>query len=99
MQTPRPPQFLLDTLFPDQTGIPTGLSFYAGDDGHKIPTPISPHDSRPHVSLTFAQSVDAKIAGMGGKQLILSGKESLIMTHWCEPHTKLHFYRESKLSA
>ncbi|KAG7099694.1 hypothetical protein E1B28_001516 [Marasmius oreades] len=39
-------------------------------------------DLRPHVTLTFAQSIDAKIAGVKGKQLILSGKESMIMTHW-----------------
>uniref|UniRef100_A0A0W0F1R9 2,5-diamino-6-ribosylamino-4(3H)-pyrimidinone 5'-phosphate reductase n=1 Tax=Moniliophthora roreri TaxID=221103 RepID=A0A0W0F1R9_MONRR len=38
--------------------------------------------SRPYVTLTFAQSVDAKIAGKEGKQLILSGKESMVMTHW-----------------
>ncbi|KAJ8084560.1 2,5-diamino-6-(ribosylamino)-4(3H)-pyrimidinone 5'-phosphate reductase [Marasmius tenuissimus] len=38
--------------------------------------------SRPHVTLTFAQSIDGKIAGVNGKQLILSGKESMIMTHW-----------------
>ena len=37
---------------------------------------------RPYVTLTFAQSLDAKIAGANGKQLILSGKESMIMTHW-----------------
>ena len=37
---------------------------------------------RPNVTLTFAQSLDAKIAGVGGKQLILSGRESMIMTHW-----------------
>lgn len=35
-----------------------------------------------HVTLTFAQSIDAKIAGAHGKQLILSGKESMVMTHW-----------------
>ncbi|KAI4521207.1 bacterial bifunctional deaminase-reductase [Schizophyllum commune Loenen D] len=40
------------------------------------------HADRPSVTLTFAQSLDAKIAGTGGKQLILSGKESMIMTHW-----------------
>lgn len=34
-----------------------------------------------HVTLTYAQSLDAKIAGEGGKQLILSGKESMAMTH------------------
>ena len=33
-------------------------------------------------TLTFAQSLDGKIAGTGGKQLILSGKESMLMTHW-----------------
>ncbi|KAJ3894307.1 dihydrofolate reductase-like domain-containing protein [Lentinula edodes] len=38
--------------------------------------------STPFVTLTFAQSLDAKIAGKGGKQLILSGKESMVMTHW-----------------
>ncbi|KAG5340920.1 hypothetical protein C0989_012543 [Termitomyces sp. Mn162] len=37
---------------------------------------------RPLVTLTFAQSIDAKIAGQHGKQLILSGKESMILTHW-----------------
>ncbi len=35
-----------------------------------------------HITLTFAQSLDGKIAGVGGKQLILSGKESMLMTHW-----------------
>ncbi|THH05230.1 hypothetical protein EW145_g4952 [Phellinidium pouzarii] len=34
-----------------------------------------------HVTLTFAQSLDAKIAGRGGKQLILSCTESMIMAH------------------
>ncbi|KAG2755392.1 bacterial bifunctional deaminase-reductase [Suillus brevipes Sb2] len=38
--------------------------------------------SRPLVTLTFAQSIDGKIAGKEGKQLILSGKESMLMTHW-----------------
>ncbi|KAK7465500.1 2,5-diamino-6-(ribosylamino)-4(3H)-pyrimidinone 5'-phosphate reductase [Stygiomarasmius scandens] len=45
----------------------------------------SPSDlanSRPYVTLTFAQSIDAKIAGRNGKQLLLSGKESMVMTHW-----------------
>ncbi|CAK5280718.1 unnamed protein product [Mycena citricolor] len=37
---------------------------------------------RPRVTLTFAQSLDAKIAGALGAQLILSGKESMVMTHW-----------------
>ena len=41
-----------------------------------------PPAHRPHVTLTFAQSLDAKIAGAGGHQLILSGKDSMVMTHW-----------------
>ncbi|KAI0308343.1 dihydrofolate reductase-like domain-containing protein [Multifurca ochricompacta] len=43
---------------------------------------VSPDSTRPYVTLTFAQSIDAKIAGAGGKQLILSGEESMKMTHW-----------------
>ena len=78
---PKPPQILLDSVFPTSSDL-TGLSLYAGDDAVKIPTPLSPDSSRPYVTLTFAQSLDAKIAGKGGKQLTLSGKESLVMTHW-----------------
>ncbi|TXT04228.1 hypothetical protein VHUM_04226 [Vanrija humicola] len=37
---------------------------------------------RPHVTLTWAQSLDAKLAGPGGARVILSGKESMLMTHW-----------------
>ncbi|KAI9508347.1 dihydrofolate reductase-like domain-containing protein [Russula earlei] len=39
-------------------------------------------NTRPYVTLTFAQSIDAKIAGAGGRQLSLSGEESMKMTHW-----------------
>jgi len=39
--------------------------------------------TRPRVTLTYAQSLDGCIAGVGGQQLILSGKESMNMTHWC----------------
>jgi len=45
------------------------------------PDPSS-NNNYPHVTLTFAQSIDAKIAGKNGQQLILSGKESMVMTHW-----------------
>ena len=44
--------------------------------------------TRPYVTLTCAQSLDGKIAGKGGKQLILSGRESLIMTHWYAENVK-----------
>lgn len=58
-------------------------SIYHRDrDESTLPSPASPSPYRPFVTLTFAQSLDAKIAGVGGKQLILSGKESMIMTHW-----------------
>ncbi|BEI80270.1 hypothetical protein CcaverHIS002_0107990 [Cutaneotrichosporon cavernicola] len=37
---------------------------------------------RPHITLTWAQSLDSKIAGPGGKRVMLSGPESMLMTHW-----------------
>ena len=43
--------------------------------------PRMTHPSRPHVTLTFAQSSDGKIAGEGKKQLALSCSESMLMTH------------------
>lgn len=43
---------------------------------------LSPPPSRPFLTLTFAQSLDAKIAGIGGQQLALSCNESMVMTHW-----------------
>ena len=54
---------------------PSFLSAIFGED-------IKITEERPKVTLTFAQSLDAKIAGIGGKQLILSGRGSMIMTHW-----------------
>lgn len=54
---------------------PGFLSVIFGED-------IQMKEDRPNVTLTFAQSLDAKIAGVGGKQLILSGRESMVMTHW-----------------
>lgn len=49
----------------------------------KTPLDLVPTDTtRPYVTLTFAQSIDAKISGAGGKQLTLSGEESMKMTHW-----------------
>ncbi|KAG8219593.1 dihydrofolate reductase-like domain-containing protein, partial [Butyriboletus roseoflavus] len=36
----------------------------------------------PSITLTFAQSLDGKIAGSKGRQLILSGTDSMLMTHW-----------------
>ncbi|KAF9577150.1 2,5-diamino-6-(ribosylamino)-4(3H)-pyrimidinone 5'-phosphate reductase [Lunasporangiospora selenospora] len=41
----------------------------------------SGNQSTPFVTLTFAQSLDGKIAGTGGQQLILSGPESMKATH------------------
>ncbi|CAO1638463.1 unnamed protein product [Sympodiomycopsis kandeliae] len=35
----------------------------------------------PNVTLTFAQTIDGCISGVGGQQLILSGQESMAMTH------------------
>jgi len=62
----QPPDFLTAVL---------QQSAGAHDDG-------SSENGFPRITLTFAQSTDAKIAGKDGKQLILSCKESMIMTHW-----------------
>ncbi|KAF8940157.1 bacterial bifunctional deaminase-reductase [Dissophora ornata] len=43
-------------------------------------TPVNDAKS-PHVTLTYAQSLDGKMAGIKGKQLILSGPESMKATH------------------
>ncbi|KAI0778724.1 bacterial bifunctional deaminase-reductase [Trametes elegans] len=57
-------------------------SLYDPSDEAPPPSPETSDVSRPYVTLTFAQSLDAKIAGSGGTQLALSGKESMVMTHW-----------------
>ena len=59
---------------------PEILNAVWGRDGPQLS-----HDdpTRPYVTLTFAQSLDAKIAADDGGQLILSGKEAMVMTHWC----------------
>ena len=68
-----PPQILSSTLGALPDDIEPG----------KVPLDLVPSDTtRPYVTLTFAQSIDAKISGAGGKQLILSGEESMKMTHW-----------------
>ncbi|KAI8877178.1 bacterial bifunctional deaminase-reductase [Backusella circina FSU 941] len=41
---------------------------------------VSQHNDRPFVTLTFAQSLDGKISKTG-QQVIISGKESMAMTH------------------
>lgn len=45
------------------------------------PKPTPTTRRRPHVTLTFAQTIDGCIAGVDGQQLILSGEESMCMTH------------------
>ncbi|ODQ54919.1 dihydrofolate reductase, partial [Saitoella complicata NRRL Y-17804] len=46
-----------------------------------LPFLPSPRNARPYVTLTYAQSIDAKIAASDRKQLRLSGAESRYMTH------------------
>lgn len=40
-----------------------------------------PTHGRPRVTLTFAQSLDGKIAGPGSAAVAISGHDSLVMTH------------------
>ncbi|THH19367.1 hypothetical protein EW146_g1795 [Bondarzewia mesenterica] len=71
---PGPPEFLNTVLGALPEGTKPGTSPLEALD--------SPDPERPYVTLTFAQSLDAKIAGKNGLQLILSGEESMKMTHW-----------------
>lgn len=48
---------------------------------HSESAPPRQPGTRPFVTLTYAQSLDGKIAGAGGKQLQLSGSESMLLTH------------------
>jgi len=48
---------------------------------HSESAPPRQPGTRPFVTLTYAQSLDGKIAGEGGKQLQLSGAESMVLTH------------------
>lgn len=60
---------------------PAFLSKHYAD--HLHPTHSSSSASlRPHITVTWAQSLDAKIAGPGGARVLLSGSESMEMTHW-----------------
>jgi hypothetical protein len=43
--------------------------------------PKQPFSHRPFVTVTYAQSLDGKIAGAGGKQVAISCEESKRMTH------------------
>ncbi|KAG0149121.1 hypothetical protein CROQUDRAFT_721217 [Cronartium quercuum f. sp. fusiforme G11] len=59
----------LDTLYNQNTS--PGFNQNSNDDINR----------RPFVTLTFAQSLDGKIAGVDGQQLRLSGNQSMKMTH------------------
>ena len=79
---PKPPALLLD-LYGISTSQDSHPSiYYDGRDASTLPSPAPATPLHPFVTLTFAQSLDAKIAGAGGQQLILSGRESMVMTHW-----------------
>lgn len=77
---PSPPPFLRQVY--DLRGGDGLHSLNAGRERSRDPPPSTHKQGGPYVTLTFAQSLDAKIAGQGGKQLALSGKESMVMTHW-----------------
>ncbi|KAI0673677.1 bacterial bifunctional deaminase-reductase [Trametes maxima] len=78
---PQPPSILLD-LYGLSVTPESHPSVFDPSREDALPTAQAHDPARPYVTLTFAQSLDAKIAGAGGKQLALSGKESLVMTHW-----------------
>jgi len=69
-------------LFEDVPVSDAAVSFLQATYPRKLFEPIQVNlEEPPFVTLTYAQSMDAKIAGAKGKQLILSGKESMELTH------------------
>ncbi|KAI9463786.1 hypothetical protein F5148DRAFT_1210916, partial [Russula earlei] len=69
-----PPQILVSTF----VVLPVGIDVQP--EPHRFQIGLVPSDNtRSRVTLTFAQSIDAKIAGTGGRQLFLSGEESMNM--------------------
>lgn len=71
-----PPSWLLEHL-------PLNVRLLPSSDGPSAkPKHVDARCHRPHITLTWAQSLDFKIAGPGGARVILSGPESMEMTHW-----------------
>ncbi|KAG8943088.1 2,5-diamino-6-(ribosylamino)-4(3H)-pyrimidinone 5'-phosphate reductase [Tulasnella sp. 424] len=63
---------------------------------------ISPPENRPFVTLTYAQSLDGKIAGKGGKQLILTRRLPVLEEPYPQPipiilDSQLRFKPDCKL--
>ncbi|GAA6007209.1 hypothetical protein JCM11491_003045 [Sporobolomyces phaffii] len=71
--------------FEDVPGSDPAVSFLRSTYPPHLFEPLPPRGEdlvgAPFVTLTYAQSLDAKIAGKAGKQLILSGKDSMGLTH------------------
>jgi hypothetical protein len=65
--------FLFEKVY---SGLVEGSNIAVPREGLNIFKP-----NRPLITLTYAQSLDAKIAGKNGKQIQLSGRESATMTH------------------
>ncbi|SCV68810.1 BQ2448_931 [Microbotryum intermedium] len=59
---------------------PSASSSSSTSAASEVDDPSRPR-RRPFVTLTYAQSLDAKIAGPGGSQVRLSGNESMYLTH------------------
>lgn len=73
MNPPRPPDTLPFPTFP--------LTFL--EEYLPKPSPSQSHgQSQPHVTLTYATSLDSKIAQKPGTQTVLSGPSSKLMTHY-----------------
>ncbi|PGH13695.1 hypothetical protein AJ80_06200 [Polytolypa hystricis UAMH7299] len=65
--------------------IPSDVLPYPNYPLHFLEPYLPKHDEKrqfPHVTLTYASSMDAKISLMPGAQTVLSGPESKLMTHY-----------------
>ncbi|KAI9598236.1 dihydrofolate reductase-like domain-containing protein [Syncephalis fuscata] len=73
----------IDSTEARQAAAEDFIARYYSDDLKIRPSilPVNEAIKRPLITLTYAQSLDGKIAGQDRQQLVLSGAASMIMTH------------------
>lgn len=74
---------LLAQVYPRELATPptaSNVAAAASGHSHSHSTMTRP-PTKPFVTLTWAQSIDGKISGHNGHQVVLSGKQSMLLTH------------------
>ncbi|POY73902.1 hypothetical protein BMF94_3073 [Rhodotorula taiwanensis] len=74
---------LLAQVYPRELATPptaSNVAAAASGHSHSHSTTTRP-PTKPFVTLTWAQSIDGKISGHNGHQVVLSGKQSMLLSH------------------